>query len=133
MSSSTSRTPFFSIAPFSLSNNLYFSIEEYDHKQHSKRSRLNQKSVAPSTSNSLFSIDPIDGPLHVSLQADDSSSIDNNSITKPLAFKRVPRQVSEKRFNFLCSDRQLLCDLNKSRCANLCLSTYGKSRLRVVA
>ena len=127
MSSSTSRTSLFSIAPFSLSDNSYFSIEEYDHKKHS---RLKQKSVAPSTSNSLFSIDPVDGPLHASLQADDSSSIDNNSITKPLAFKRVPRQVSEKRFNFLCSDRQLLCDLNKSCCANLCLSTYGKSRLR---
>ena len=94
MSSSTSRTSFFSIAPFSLSNNSYFSIDEYDYKRHSKGSRQKQKSEAPSSSNSLFSIDPVDGPLHVSLEADDTS-LDNGSISKPLAFKRIPQQVSK--------------------------------------
>ena len=61
----------------------------------------------------------------------DETSIDDSSVTKPLTFKRILRQVNEKRFNFLCSDRQLLRDLGKTSCADLCLFTYGTSRLRV--
>ena len=77
MSSSTSRTCLFSIAPFSLSNNSYFSMDDYDYKRHLIGSRQKRKSEAPSSSNSLFSIDLVDGPLHVSFDADDTS-IDNN-------------------------------------------------------
>ena len=59
----------------------------------------------------------------------DETSIDDSSVTKPLTFKRIPGQVSENRYNVLCSNHQLLCDLSKTCCVNLCLSTYGKSRL----
>ena len=87
-----------------------------------------------SSSNSLFSIDPYNNAPSTSLQCASCDlneiSIDEVSKTNPLIFKRVPRQVSYKRFNFRCSDRQIICDSSKSCCGNLCLNKFGKINLR---
>ena len=44
----------------------------------------------------------------------DEITTDDYCVTKPLTFKRVPQQVSVKRFNFLCSDHQIVRDAQRN-------------------
>ena len=57
------------------------------------------------------------------------TSSDEACVTKPLIFKRIPRQVSVKR---LTSDRQIALDTNNSCCGSLCLSKFGKINLTIL-
>ena len=86
------------------------------------------------SSNSLLLIDPYNNAPSTSLQCGSSDlneiSIDEVSETNPLIFKRVLGQVSYKRFNFLCSNHQIICNSSKSCCGNLCLNKFGKINLR---
>ena len=58
------------------------------------------------------------------------SSSDGVCVNKPIVFRRIPRQVSLRRYNFLCSDRQIAMDTSKPCCGNLCLTKFGKANLR---
>ena len=41
------------------------------------------------------------------------TSSDEPCVDQPHTFRRIPRQVSIKRFNFLCFDHQIALDINK--------------------
>ena len=135
MSSTSSKSSLFSIEPFKLSNNSLFSIEEYNHINN-KRCHVESNDDVGQSSNSLFSIEPFNlGRLRnnkVVTNHEDSSlcNVDEDCVNKPLNFQRVPRQVSVKRYNFLCSDRQIAFDICKPCSGNLCLSKFGKANLR---
>ena len=83
-------------------------------------------------SKSFFSIEPVSScglqQMTGCAKSDkgDTSS-DEACVTKPLIFKRISRQVSVKRFNFLTSNRQIEIDTNKSCCGSLRLSKFGKT------
>ena len=99
--------------PYALSSNSYVSIDEYRVPSVSKRLGENVNCDIGNNSNSLFSIDPFNVSGQNSIQVrkccasidKDETTTDEACVTKPLTFKRVPRQVSVKRFNFLCYDR----------------------------
>ena len=61
-------------------------------------------------------------------EASNLSNVDKDCVNKPLYFRRVPRQVSVKRYNFLCSDHQIAFDISKPCCGNL--PKFGKATLR---
>ena len=140
MSCASSRSSLFSVDPYVLSSNSYFSVDEYKVPSVSKGPGENVSCDVGNNSNSLFSIDPFKRPGQSGIQDSKScASIDKDEttsgeacVTKPLTFKRVPRQVSVKRYNFLCSDRQIVCDSSKTCCGNLCLNKFGKSNLRIM-
>ena len=120
MSSSSSRTSLFSIAPYSLSNNSYFSIDEYDYKRHSKGSHQQQKIDAPSSSNSIFSIDPVDGPhdsasqhsgKYVSFEPDETS-IDDTSVTSSISL-RFKQNMLCKSLSFNIWKVKIKCNMTK--------------------
>ena len=48
-----------------------------------------------------------------------NTSSDEACIYHPLTFRRIPWQISVKRFNFFSSGRQIAFDTNKSCCEHL--------------
>ena len=135
MSSKSSENSLFSIEPVILSDNSLFSIEEYSHvnnkRCHVKANDNQEQSCTP-----IFSIEPLNIGKARYIKVDTThveSSLSNateDCVNKPLNFQRVPRQVSVKRYNFLCSDRQISIDICKVCCGSLCLSKFGKANLR---
>ena len=73
----------------------------------------------------FFLINPYNNAPNTSLQCASSDlneiSIDEVFETNPLIFKRVRYKI----FNFLCSDRQIICDSIRS-----CCDKFGKINLR---
>ena len=138
MSSKSSENSLFSIEPIVLSDNSLFSIEEYSHIKN-KKSQIKNIEDEEQSSTSIFSIEPLNLGESRYIKVDKThveSSLSNpndDCVNKPLNFRRVPRQVSVKRYNFLCSDRQISIDLCKLCCGSLCLSKFGKTNLRGVA
>ena len=134
MSSTSSRVTLFSVESYASSNSSYFSIEEYNVKSQVKRLVNQSNENTNSSSNSLFSIDPyrVAPKIGLPIASDEynENSIDEVSQSKYFSFKRVSRQVSVRRFNFLCSDRQIICNSSKSCCVNLCLTKFERINLR---
>ena len=135
MSSTSSRMSLFSVDPFTLSNNSVFSIDEYNHLcvQNGLRQRSNCDVMH--SSNTLFSMGPLNlSGFQMSKRCANSDRVDTSSdeacVNQPLTFRRIPQQVSIKRFKFLSSDRQIAFDTNKSCYGNLCLSKFGKANIR---
>ena len=137
MSSSSSRNSIqFLVEPYRFSDNSSFSVKEYKCPQSTKRlnqeKHFNNSSSFFSTNLSWPELSEIvrSGPL----VGDDNHDTSNDDVVvnQPLTFRRIPRQVSSKRFNFLCSDRQVICDSIKSCCGNDCLAKFGKANLRVL-
>ena len=136
---SSNSTSLFSVDPYTFSNHSDFSIDEYNHPSSPKALSQTMGFDVGDSSNSLFSIEPFNSrPKQIGIQhsgtcaSTDKESTDDACSSQPLTFKRVPRQVSVKRFTFLCSDRQIVCDSSKTCCGNLCLSKFGKANLRVM-
>ena len=137
MSSTSTKISLFSIDSFTLSNNSLFSVDEYNHLGVAKGHRQHSYSDVMQRSKSFFSIEPVSScglqQMTGCAKSDkgDTSS-DEACVTKPLTFKRISRQVSVKRFNFLTSDRQIAIDTSRSCCGSQCLSKFGKTNLRVL-
>ena len=135
MSSKSSENSLFSIEPIAFSDNSLFSIEEYSHI---KKNKCQIKNIEDEEQNltTIFSIEPLNLGESRYIQVDkidvESSLLNPNDevVSMPLKFRRIPRQVSVKRYNFLCSDRQISIDLCKLCCGSLCLSKFGKTNLR---
>ena len=107
MSYALSRGSLFSVDTYALSRRSYFSIDEYNVQSLVKGFLERSKVDNDSSSNSLFSINPYRNVPNTGLQCASSelneNSIDEVSESKPLSFKRVPRQANVKRFNFYVS------------------------------
>ena len=118
MSSTSSKNSLFSIEPYTLSNNSLFSIEEYNHGANQMSQHEESKSDAGKSHASFISIDEFNsGDIHRSEDVQASERVDSSSdgvcVNKPIHFRRIPRQVSLRRYNFLCSDRQIAFDTSK--------------------
>ena len=132
MSSTSSKNALFSIEPYTLSNNSLFSIEEYNHGANQMSQREESKSDAGRSHASFISIDEFNsGDIHQSADVPASERVDSSSdgvcVNKPILFCRLPRQVSLRRYNCPCSDRQITFDTSKPCCGNLCLTKFGKA------
>ena len=132
MSSTSTKISLFSIDSFTLSNNSLFSVDEYNHLGVAKGQRQHSSSDAMQRSNSFFSIEPVkfcglEQVIGCAKSDKGDTCSDEACVTKPLIFKRISRQVSVKRFNFLTSNRQIEIDTNKSCCGSLRLSKFGKT------
>ena len=107
-----SNNSLFSIEPYTLSNNSLFSIEEYNHGVNQMSPHEESNLDVGKSHGSFISIDEFhSGFAH---QVDDvqaneraDSSSDGVCVNKSIVFRRIPRQVSLRRYNFLCSDRQI--------------------------
>ena len=135
MSSTTSTNSLFSIEPYTLSNNSLFSIEEYNHGANQMSQHEESKSDAGKSHASFISIDELNfGDIHQSADVPASERVDSSSngvcVNKPILFRRIPRQVSLRRYNFLCSDRQIAFDTSKPCCGNLCLTKFRNANLQ---
>ena len=134
MSSTSSKNSLFSIEPYTLSNNSLFSIEEYNHGANQMSQHEESKSDAVKSHTSFISIDEFNSSdIHQSedVQASErvDSSLDGVCVIKLIIFWRIPRQVSLRRYNFLCSDHQIAFDTSKPCCGNLCFTKFGKANL----
>ena len=135
MSSNSSENSLFSIEPVILYDNSLFSIKEYSHVSN-KKCHIKTNDDQEQSSTSIFSIEPLNLGESRYIKVDKThveSSLSNPNdecVSMPLNFRRVPRQVSVKRYNFLCSDRQISIDLCKLCSGSLCLSKFGKTNLR---
>ena len=58
------------------------------------------------------------------------SSSDGVCVNKSIHFRRIPCQVSLRKYNLLCSDCQIAFDTSKPCCGNLCLMKFGKANLQ---
>ena len=84
---------------------------------------------------SFISIDQFNfGGIHQSEDGLSSERVDSSSdgvcVNKTIHFRRIQRQVSLRRYNFLCSDRQIAFDTSKPCCGNLCFTKFGKANMR---
>ena len=135
MSSTSSKNSLFSVEPFTLSNNSLSSIDEYNHGA-IKMSQLEDSNLDISKSEtSFFSIDPfISGGIHPREDVPNSERVDSSSdgvcVNQPIHFRRIPWQVSIKRYTSLCLDSQIAFDTSKPCCGNLCFTKFGKANMR---
>ena len=135
MSSILSKNSLFSVEPFTLSNNPLFSTGEYNRLEVQRCQCQESNSVIGHRANSFFSTKPFDS-LGIQKSKDVANServdlsIDEVCVNQLLNFRRIPQQVSVKRYNFLCSDHQIEFDTSKPCCGNHCLSKFGKANLR---
>ena len=135
ISSNSSENSLFSIRLVILSDNSLFSIKEYSHVNN-KRCHIKNNDDQEQSSTSIFWIEPLNLGESRYIKVDKmhvESSLSNpndDCVNKPLNFRRVPRQVIVKQYNFLCSNRQIAIDICKVCCGNLCLSNFGKENLR---
>ena len=105
MSSKSSENSLFSIEPIAFSDNSLFSIEEYSHIKKNKFKIKNIEDEVES-STTIFSIEPLNLGESRYNQVDRKdveyslSNPNDEVVSMPLKFRRIPRQVSVKRYNF---------------------------------
>ena len=135
MSSTSSKISLFSVEPFTLSNNSLFSTKEYNYLNVQRCQCQESNNDIGQRSNSLFSTESFKScGIHKSKGFANSETVDSSTdkdcVNQPLKFRRIPWQVSVKRYNFLCSNRQIVFDTSKPYSGNLCLLRFGKENLR---
>ena len=109
MSTCSSLDSMISVEPYTESLDSRISVDEYD------------DCVA------LSSMD--EDPLETQQVRDAPGS---SSVVTPICFKRIPRRVSSKRFQYLTSEHQLRIDSVKKCCLSDCLVKFGKKELHSV-
>ena len=97
MSSTWSKNSLFFVEPFTLSNNLLFSIEEYNYLNVKMCQRRESNNDIGQTSNSLFLTKPIkscgiEKSKVVSNSERVDSSMDEDCVNQPLNFRRFLRK-----------------------------------------